>query len=433
MDLPAEEGSAGFSGDEIARAAARAARGDDASRIAYRVYQDPAIYAAELDRVFYGPTWNYVGLAAEVPNVGDWRRNMIGEREILLVRKSETEFSVLPNVCAHRGAQICQAMKGNAEKAFMCPYHQWTYDHDGKLLGVPFRRGVKGHGGMPEDFDLADHNLPALRVAELNGVVFASYDSNAPSLDDYLGAEMKHYFTRVFDGRKLRIVGRHRQIIDCNWKLQMENLKDPYHAGLLHLFLVTFGLFRLDQKSATVLGDDGGHAALTSRRSPPEEHVGNEEIASYTPDYTLEDPTLLQPVMEFDDDVTLAIQTVFPSIIVQAQSNTLATRHVIPKGVGSHELIWTFFGYEDDDDERRELRLRQANLMGPAGYVTLDDAEALEISQRGVDCTSPGDEAVLVLDGDAIGSTDHLVTEAPIRGFHKRYREIMGQKIADAI
>ena len=433
MDGTAAHPGKNFSKDDISRAAALAASGDDASRVAFRVYQDPAIYAAELERVFYGPTWNYVGLAAEVPNVGDWRRNMIGEREVLLVRKSETEFSVLPNVCAHRGAQICQALKGNTEKAFMCPYHQWTYDHDGKLIGVPFRRGVKGNGGMPADFELSDYNLPALRVAEINGVIFASYDAATPPLDDYLGDDMKHYFTRVFDGRKLRIVGHHRQMIDCNWKLQMENLKDPYHAGLLHLFLVTFGLFRLDQKSATVLDDTGGHSALTARRSSPDEHVGNDEIASYTPDYALEDPTLLEPVMEFDDEMTLAIQTVFPSIIVQAQSNTLATRHVIPKGVGRHELIWTFFGYEDDDAARHELRLRQANLMGPAGYVTLDDAEALEISQRGVDSAPPDNEAVLVLDGDNIGSTNHLVTEAPIRGFHKQYRDLMGREIANAL
>lgn len=405
---------------------------EDVSRIAYRVYQDPAIYAAELDRIFYGPTWNYVGLAAEVPDVGDWRRNMIGEREVLLVRKSGGEFSVLPNVCAHRGAQICQALRGNAETAFMCPYHQWTYDFEGKLIGVPFRRGVKGKGGMPADFDPSNYDLQALKVAELNGVLFASYHRDPPSLDDYLGADMKRMFTRVFDGRKLRIVGKHRQTIDCNWKLQMENLKDPYHAGLLHLFLVTFGLFRLDQKSESFIGAHGGSAALVSRRSPPDEHSGNEEIASYAPDYTLEDPTLLQPVMEYDDDVTLAIQTIFPNIIIQAQSNTLATRHVIPKGVGSHELVWTFFGYEDDDEEMQKRRLRQANLMGPAGYVTLDDAEALEFSQRGVDCAPPEAVATLVLGGRDFESTDHMVTEAPIRGFHRQYRDAMAQDIIDA-
>lgn len=405
---------------------------EDVSRIAYRIYKDPEIYASELEGIFYGPTWNYVGLAAEVPNVGDWRRNMIGEREVLLVRKSENTFSVLPNVCAHRGSQICQALQGSTESSFMCPYHQWTYDFDGKLVGVPFRRGVKGAGGMPSDFSLSDYDLSALKVAELNGVLFASFHPDPPSLDEYLGADMKQYFTRVFDGRKLRIVGRHRQIIDCNWKLQMENLKDPYHAGLLHLFLVTFGLFRLDQKSESFIGTHAGSAALVSRRSAPQEHTGNEEIASYSPDYELEDPSLLQPVMEYPDDVTLAIQTIFPSLIVQAQSNTLATRHVIPKGVGRHELIWTFFGYEGDDEEMYKRRLRQANLMGPAGYVTLDDAEALEFSQRGIDCAPPENVATLLLGGEDFESTDHMVTEAPIRGFHRQYRDMMGRSIIDA-
>ena len=111
---------------------------------------------------------------------------------------------------------------------------------------------------MPADFDPSNYDLQALKVAELNGVLFASYHRDPPSLDDYLGADMKRMFTRVFDGRKLRIVGKHRQTIDCNWKLQMENLKDPYHAGLLHLFLVTFGLFRLDQKSESFISAHGG-------------------------------------------------------------------------------------------------------------------------------------------------------------------------------
>lgn len=424
--------NANKSSEKMRHTKAASAPAGNSSRIAYRVYQDPAVYAAELENVFYGPTWNYVGLSAEIPNVGDWRRTMIGEREVLVVRKPKNQFSILPNVCAHRGSQICQARNGNTDNAFMCPYHQWTYDYDGKLVGVPFRRGVKGRGGMPKDFKLSDYNLSALQVAEINGVIFASYHPDPPSIDTYLGEEMRHYFTRVFDGRPLRIIGYHRQMIDCNWKLQMENLKDPYHAGLLHLFLVTFGLFRLDQKSETVLNEKGGHAALLSRRTPPEEHTGNDEIASYTPDYTLEDPSLLQPVMEYDDDVTLAIQTVFPSIIIQAQSNTLATRHVIPKGVGKHELIWTFFGYEDDDAEMRTRRLRQANLMGPAGYVTLDDAEALEFSQSGVNGALSNDVATLLLDGDQIGSTDHLVTEAPIRGFYQQYNGLMASEAFDA-
>lgn len=399
---------------------------EGAARIPYHVYQDPAIYAAELKRIFYGPTWNYVGFAAEVPDPGDFRRNFIGEREVLMLRKPSGEITVVENRCAHRGAQICQARTGNCGEALICPYHQWTFDFDGNLIGVPFRRGVRGKGGMPDDFDLAAHGINRLRCETLNGVVFASFDPEIAPLADYLGPAMVKYFTRVFDGRELRLLGQTRQMIDCNWKLQMENLKDPYHAGLLHLFLVSFGLFRVDMKSEIHLDDAKGHSALLSRRAGEDEHEGTEDVMNYTPDYTLADPTLLDPHKEFPDDVTLAIQTIFPGIIVQAQSNTLATRHVIPKGPGSHELIWTFFGFEDDDEEMRKRRLRQANLMGPAGYVTLDDAEVLEFSQLGIDRAAPGDTAVLDLGGRDLDIPDHMVTEVPIRGFYHRYRTIMG-------
>ena len=379
-----------------------------------------------MDRIFYGPTWNYVGLECEIPNPGDFRRNYIGEREILMVRTEKGEIAVMENRCAHRGAQICQALEGNAGEALMCPYHQWTYSLEGDLTAVPFRRGYKGQGGFPTDFDMSKHGLSKLKVEAINGVVFASFDSTMKPVADELGPDNLKYFTRVFDGRKLRIVGYQRQVIDSNWKLQMENLKDPYHAGILHLFLISFGLFRLDQKSAYYFDDGKGHTVLMTERGTESDDGDYGGVKIAAPDYTLTDHELVQPRKEFPDDVTLAIQTLFPSIIVQAQSNTLATRHVIPKGPGSHELIWTFFGFEDDDEEMRMLRLRQANLMGSAGYVTLDDAEALEFSQLGVSGAPEGAESVLVINGKDAESGDCLVTEALIRGFFMRYRDIMG-------
>ena len=397
-----------------------------AARIPYWVYQDPAVYAEELARIFYGPVWNYVGFEAEVPEIGDFRRNCIGEREVLMIRNRAGGISVVQNRCAHRGSQICQALSGNAGQTRMCPYHQWTYDLDGTLSGVPFRRGVKGKGGMAEDFDPARHNLIRLRVETLNGVVFASFDDSVQPLAAYLGPDMLHYFTRVFDGRGLVVLGYQRQIIDSNWKLQMENLKDSYHAGLLHLFLVSFGLFRLDQKAIFVLDQTKGHSTLATHRAAPDDHGGTEEVIRFDPDYKLADERLIVPRKEFPDDVTLTIQTIFPSIIVQAQSNTLATRHVIPKCTGKHELIWTFFGYEDDDEDMRTRRVRQSNLMGAAGYVTLDDAEALEFSQIGVDGAAPEHTAVLDLGGRDAESGDHLVTEGMIRGFYHCHRQMMG-------
>jgi salicylate 5-hydroxylase large subunit len=237
---------------------------------------------------------------------------------------------------------------------------------------------------------------------------------------------MVKYFTRIFDGRGLRVVGYERQVIDCNWKLQMENLKDPYHAGILHLFLISFGLFRLDQESKCLVDDSKGHSVLMTAKGTEEgkEDTGGVRIAA--PDFSLTDHDLIQPRLEFPDNVTLSIQTLFPSIIIQAQCNTLATRQVIPKGPGSHELVWTFFGFEDDDNEMKDLRLRQANLMGSAGYVTLDDAEALEFSQVGLSGSHVGDAAVLEIGGKDCESNDHLVTESLIRGFYMRYRDAMG-------
>ena len=400
--------------------------GIPSTRIPLKIYQEPDVYAAELQRIFYGPTWNYVGLEVEVPNEGDFRRTFIGEREVLMVRKADGSVSVIENRCAHRGSQICQAQFGNTGSSLTCPYHQWTYDFDGKLLGMPYRRGIKGKGGMPADFDMAAHGLTGLRTTLLNGVIFASFHPDPPSFADYLGDKMMHYFTRVFDGRPLRVVGYQRQVIDCNWKLQMENLKDPYHAGILHLFLVSFGYFRLDQKSACYVDDSKGHSVLMTERGSEEgnEDTGGVNIAD--PDFTLSDQTLVQPRKEFPDDVTLAIQTLFPTLIIQAQTNTLATRYVIPKGPRSHELVWTFFGYEDDDEGMITARLRQANLMGAAGYVTLDDAEALEFSQQGLEGAAEDATAVIEIGGKGAESNDHLVTESLIRGFYIRYRDIMG-------
>ena len=85
--------------------------GRDTTRVPFKVYEDEEIYRLELERIFYASTWNYVGLDCEVPNSGDFRRNFIGEREVLMIRNEDGEIAVVENRCAHRGAQICQALE----------------------------------------------------------------------------------------------------------------------------------------------------------------------------------------------------------------------------------------------------------------------------------------------------------------------------------
>ena len=118
---------------------------------------------------------------------------------------------------------------------------------------------------------------------------------------------MLRYFDRVFDGRDLRVLGYTRQRIPANWKLMFENIKDPYHATLLHVFLVTFGLFRLDQKSAVEMDQTGRHGVLVSRRGEQQENEATRQMQAFKRSFTLRDPRLLEPVREFPGDATVVI------------------------------------------------------------------------------------------------------------------------------
>jgi salicylate 5-hydroxylase large subunit len=331
---------------------------------------------------------------------------------------------VLVNRCAHRSMQLCTANRG-AVKEFTCPYHQWTYDLEGKLLGVPFRRGYKGQGGMPEDFRPEEHGLERLAVAARNGVVFASFAQPNETLEDYLGPLMLSYFDRVFSGRELKVLGYQRQRLPSNWKLMFENIKDPYHASLLHVFLVTFGLFRLDQQSAIEMDDTGRHGALVSRRGEQKLNEATAQMSAFRQDLRLADPRLLEPVKEYPGEITVVLQTLWPNLIVQQQSNGLAMRQIVPIDAENFDLVWTHFGYADDSPEMTQRRLRQANLFGPAGLVSADDGEAMILSQAGITGNDTA-ECLVEMGGRDVANVPHMVTETAIRGFYQHYRAVMG-------
>ncbi len=391
--------------------------------IPYEIYSDPEIYAREQERIFRGHAWNYVGLEAEIPNPGDFKRTWLGDRPIVIVRDRDGNVNVIENVCAHRGVAFCFQEYGNT-KAFQCPYHQWTYDLGGKLVGIPFKKGIGGQGGLSSDFALGDHNVTALHVARRNGVVYASYDPAMEPLEEYFNDNL-HYIDRMFDGRELRVLGYWRQRIECNWKLMVENLRDPYHATLLHVFLVAFSLNRADQPSSARLDRDGKHGAFTSRRGGDIDAEATKEIQAASKGFVLQGPQLLEPVKEFDGPDTLVMQSIWPNLILQQQLNALALRQIVPRGPGAFELHWTCIGYADDDEAMLERRAMQANLVGPAGFVSVDDSEVIEMIQRGVSAYNES-AAVVPMGGAGTESCDYAVTEAPLRAFHAYYRRVMG-------
>ena len=399
---------------------------DDLSIIPDWVYTDRAIYEREIERIFHGPTWNYVALEAEVANPGDFIRSNVGPTAVVVARAADGSINVFENRCAHRASEFCRALAGNA-RAFICPYHQWTYDLKGNLTGIPFRRGAAGKGGMPAEFDMKEHGLRKLAVTAHRGVVFASYCDTMEPLADYLGPEILREVEATFDGRKLKVLGHYRHSLPGNWKLYHENLKDPYHATLLHTFLVTFGLLVVGNRSLMLADKSGRHGVMASAKSDANALSGDakKEMRAYREGLTLRETRFMNFIEEFDSPWSVTMATIWPNLIVQREMNTLGVRQIVPDGPHDFIMKWTMFGFEDDDEEMTRHRLRQGNLMGPAGFLGLEDNEAIKFVQDGMRRVPNGVHLVKLDPHTPAGTADTLISESAIRAMYKHWREAM--------
>jgi anthranilate 1,2-dioxygenase large subunit/terephthalate 1,2-dioxygenase oxygenase component alpha subunit len=400
--------------------------GETLARVPYWVYQDAETYQAELRRIFEGPVWNFVCLEADLPHPGAFRTTFVGEMPVVVVRGEDGRINAFENRCAHRGALIVLDDAGTA-KHFQCVYHAWSYDLAGTLTGIAFEKGSQGRGGMPPSFRKAEHGPRKLRTAAVHGLVFASLSADTPPLDAYLGPEIQGRIARVLR-KPIRVLGRFVQALPNNWKLYVENVKDTYHASLLHAFFGTFRITRLTQGGGVLVSADGGHHASTTIDRPEDRTstaYRDQGIRSEREGYRLRDPSLLDGVDEFGDGIQLQILTVFPNFVLQQIQNCLAVRQVLPKGPGATDLHWTYVGFEDDDPAMQRRRLKQSNLVGPAGYVSMEDGCVGGFVQRGA--AAAADEcAVVSMGGEGVESQDTRATEASVRGFWKAYRRYMG-------
>jgi salicylate 5-hydroxylase large subunit len=191
------------------------------------------------------------------------------------------------------------------------------------------------------------------------------------------------------------------------------------------VFFVTFGLFRADQKAATEIDPTGRHGILISRKGAQEANDVTSGMRNFKSDITLADPRIMDVVQEFPGEDTVGMITVFPSVVLQQQINSLTTRQIVPTGPGGFDFHWTHWCYADDSPEMRLRRTRQANLFGPSGFVSADDGEVIEMSQQGF-VHAPDESALVVMGGRAVESVDHMVTEVGIRGMYRYWREAMG-------
>ena len=406
----------------------------DYSCVPNSVYHDPALYALEQERIFRGPVWQFLGLDAEIPEPGDFRTSYLGDTPVVCNRGHDGRAYAFINRCAHRSAMVRREVSGNAQD-HTCIYHRWCYDLEGNLIGIPFRNGIAGNGGLPEEFDPAQHGLRKLRVESFHGVLFATFSEQTEPLIDYLGPAIAKQLARTMRA-PLRILGYQRQCIAGNWKLYAENTRDQYHGSLLHEFQGTF-LSRITTPGGSAMDPRHRHNIVYSLPWKEMEAAKRQSYdkADVLPSRReLLDPSFLEVRQEFADGYGSTICAVFPNATFQQIRNSLATRQLRTKGIGAFELFWTIYGYQDDDEDMTRHRLRQANLGGPGGYVSLEDGEAIEITHR---ATMPATESHSILEMGGAGAFPEEVTsrinDIAVRGFWSYYSELMGLEPEGAV
>ncbi len=204
----------------------------------------------------------------------------------------------------------------------------------------------------------------------------------------------------MIGNRQLEIIGCFTQTSPNNWKLYFENVRDTYHASLLHLFFATFRITRLSS---------GGGEGERDRRASCVDHAGattrNRQQLS-GPAFRKESFRLpiracsACTMIKFHDDIQLQILSIFPGFILQQVHNAVAVRQVVPRGVAESDLNWVYLGFKDDTAELRRHRLKQCNLVGPAGFVSMEDG-AVGVASCSVASPPPSDELSVVEMGGA--------------------------------
>ena len=211
----------------------------EATRVNKQVYLDPDIFDLEMERI-WGKAWIFIGHESQIPLSGDYfTTNIDHKTPVLMVRGKDHKIHVLHNRCAHKGAKIVTARSGKIAGAFRCPYHGWTFKHNGNLLKIPNESGYENTG-----FDLNDscNNLqPLAQFDSYRGFVFASLSDQTPDLKTWLGGAIDCFDNlcdRAPEGEVEVAGGVLRYEHDCNWKFIIENLNDTMHPMIVHQSVV---------------------------------------------------------------------------------------------------------------------------------------------------------------------------------------------------
>jgi p-cumate 2,3-dioxygenase subunit alpha len=369
-------------------------RDDRESRI-FRVHRStmtsPEILALERERIF-SRCWLYIGHASELENPGDYRRRSVGGRPLVFVRGKDGTIRALHNTCPHRGAIVCRQDAGTAN-TFQCFYHAWTFDNQGALVGMPDADGYENPGFVKKELGLA----PVARHESYRDFHFVCFDPSAPALEDYL-ADAKEILDLIadqsLDGRMKVVSGTQRYSIRANWKLLAENSFDGYHAAPLHRSYLAYlqGTGALRRGEMAIVGGcrplGNGHGVI-EYKAP-----WGRPVARWAPTFGAEAEREIEDIraelfrrhgQERGERIADWNRNmgIFPNLAVN-DIMAITIRTYYPIAPDQMEVTAWELAPAEESGERLARRLHNfLEFLGPGGFATPDDVEALDSCQIG--------------------------------------------------
>jgi len=400
------------------------------NRVHGALYGDPAIFAAELERIWYR-TWVYVGHESEVAAPNDFIMKSIGPQQVLMTRDARGTVHLLLNRCSHRGNEVCTAARGNA-RSFTCPFHSWTFANDGSLMGRAF----------PDGYDGDDTSALGLgrvaRVASYQGFVFGSMAADGPSLAEHLGGAAETLDRLVAtspEGEVEVTTGFLKHRVKANWKFVLENETDGYHPAFVHSSIFSVadsGIGALYGSASTAVARDygNGHTEIDlrpefRRLDRPLGWFGTspERLPAYAAAMNAAHGDGRAREIMVDGTPHVMI---FPNLFI-AEIQIFVIQPLAVDDTVQHVTALQFKGAHDLN---RRLRQQTMGSVGPAGLLLADDAAMYERTQRGIAARDP---AWIYLarglarerrDGDGF-RVGHATDEVPSRGIWRHWRSLM--------